>query len=163
MDCFLLRRFSKKYNHMEKTFTRVRSVGDIVTVSSFIVLGTVLIALPTSTAVNFSGFLMICTGMILSFILKTGYKDTQTGDTYKKKERYFQHAMNEHIAKAIATKPDSVDLSEEDKGNSMRLDIYYSKSTNLAYIQLHEYVPYAYEPCSKMYEYELSKVGKLIG
>ena len=147
---------------MEKTFIRVRSIKDIVTASSFLVFGTLLIALPTSVAVNFTGFVMICTGLILSFILKTGYKDTQTGDAYQKKERYFQHAMNEQIVKAIATKPDSVDLTEEDKGNSMRLDIYFSKSTNRAYIQLHEYVPYTYEPCSKMYEYELSSVSKLI-
>lgn len=147
---------------MEKTFIRVRSIKDIVTDSILIVFGVILIALPTSPAVNITGFLMICSGIILSLALKTGYKDQETGQMYLKKEHYFQHVMNNQIAAAIASKPNSVDLSQEDKGNSMRLDIYYNRDTGKAYIQLHEYIPYRYEPCSKMYEYELSKVNKLI-
>ena len=70
--------------------------------------------------------------------------------------------MHTGIANAIASKPDSIDLSEENKGNAIKLDIYYSKSTGKAYIQLFEYVPYTYQPCSKMYEYDLSKINKLI-
>ena len=53
-------------------------------------------------------------------------------------------------------------LSEEDKGNAIRLDVYYSKASGKAYLQLFEYVPYKYEPCTKVYEYEIAKVGKLI-
>ena len=149
--------------NMEKTFLRVRSVKDITIVSTLIILGSLLIALPTSTAVNITGFFMIFAGIILAFVLKTGYKESETGQMYMKKERYFQHAMNAEIAAAISSKPDSLNLSEEDKGNALRLDIYFSRSANKAYIQMHEYVPYKYEPCSGMYEYEIANVKKLIG
>ena len=159
---FCLGAFPKISRSMEKTFIRVRSVTDIVVDLLLIVFGGVLIALPTSPSINITGFLMICAGIILTLALKTGYKDEETGETYLKREHYFQHAMSEQIAAAIASRPNSIDLSAEDKGNSMRMDVYFSKSTNKAYIQLHEYIPYRYEPCSKMYEYELSKVNKLI-
>ena len=48
------------------------------------------------------------------------------------------------------------------KGNAVRLDVYYSKASGKAYLQLFEYIPYKYEPCSKIYEHEIIKVGKLI-
>lgn len=146
---------------MEKTFNRVRSIKDITTFVSLIVLGSILIALPTSASINITGFFLIFAGLILALVLKTGYAD-ENGGKYQKKERYFQQAMNADICSALASKPDSVDLSEEDKGNAIRLDIYFCKSSGKAYAQLFKYVPYRYEPCSKMYEYELSKVSKLI-
>ena len=147
---------------MEKTFTRVHSIKDIVIFISLLILGGILVAVPTSDAVNITGFFLIFAGAILALVLKTGYKDVETNVKYIKKERYFQQAMHAAIADAIASKPDSIDLSQENKGNAIKLDIYFSKASGKAYIQLFEYVPYTYQPCSKMYEYELSKVSKLI-
>ena len=147
---------------MEKTFIRVRSAKDIIIISLLIIAGTVLIVLPTGTAVNITGFFLIFAGLILALVLKTGYKDTETGDKYQKVEHYFQQAMNVPISAALASKPESIDLGEANKGNAIKLDIYYSKASGKAYLQLFEYVPYRYEPCSKIYEHELSKVEKLI-
>lgn len=148
--------------NMEKTFFRVRSVKDIVIFVSLLVLGSVLVALPTGAGINITGFFMIFAGIILALVLKSGYKDMETGEMYCKKEHYFQQAMNSPISAAIAVKPESVDLSQADKGNAVRLDVYYSKSSGMAYLQLFEYIPYKYEPCSRIYEYELAEVGKLI-
>ena len=147
---------------MEKTFVRVHSIKDIVIFISLLVLGGILVAIPAGDAVNITGFFLLFAGAILALVLKTGYKDVETNVKYIKKERYFQQAMHAAIADAIASKPDSIDLSQENKGNALKLDIYFSKATGKAYIQLFEYVPYTYQPCSKMYEYEISKVGKLI-
>lgn len=147
---------------MEKTFVRVRSIKDIVIFVSLIIAGCILILLPTGTAVNITGFFLIFAGLILALVLKSGYKDIETGEKFQKVERYFQQAMNAPISAVIATKPESIDLSEEDKGNAVRLDVYYSKSSGMAYLQLFEYVPYKYEPCSNIYGHQLSKVEKLI-
>ncbi len=147
---------------MEKTFIRVRSVKDIVISASLIILGSILIALPTGAGVNIAGFFMIFAGLILFLIIKSGYKDTETGISYKKKEYYFQQAMNAPISAALASKPESIDMGEANKGNAIKLDIYYSKASGKAYIQLFEYVPYKYEPCSKMYEYEIVRIEKIL-
>ena len=147
---------------MEKTFVRVHSIKDIVVFISILALGGILVAIPAGDAVNITGFFLLFAGAILALVLKTGYKDVETAAKYYKKERYFQQTMYTAITNAIASKPDSIDLSEENKGNAIKLDIYYSKATGKAYIQLFEYVPYTYQPCSKMYEYDFSKVNKLI-
>lgn len=147
---------------MEKTFTRVRSIKDITIFVSLALVGIILTVLPVGEAASIAGFFIILAAAILALVLKTGYKDVDTNAKYHKKERYFQQTEHAAITAAIASKPDSVDLSEENKGNAIKLDVYFSKATGKAYVQLFEYVPYTYQPCSKMYEYDLSKVGKLI-
>ena len=147
---------------MEKTFNRVRSTKDIIIFVSLVIAGSVLILLPTGAAVNITGFFMIFTGIILAFVLKTGYKDMETGEAYCKEEHFFQQAMNAAIASVLESKPESIDLREADKGNAVRLDVYYSKASGKAYLQLFEYVPYKYEPCSDMVEHDIARVEQLI-
>ena len=147
---------------MEKTFTRVRSIKDITIFVSLALVGIILTALPIGEAASIAGFFIIIAAAILALVLKSAYKEVETKEIYLKKERYFQQAEHAAISSAIASKPDTVDLSDEDKGNALRLDIYYSKSSGKAYLQLFEYVPYTYQPCSKIYEYEITKVAKLI-
>ena len=147
---------------MEKTFIRVRSIKDITIFVSLALVGTILTALPIGDAANIAGFFIIVAAGILAFVLKSAYKDIDTNEKYLKKERYFQQTMRAAISSAIASNPDSVDLSEEDKGNALRLDIYYSKSSGKAYLQLFEYVPYTYQPCTRVHECEISKASKLI-
>lgn len=149
-------------NNMEKTFIRVRSTKDIIVFVSLIVAGLILVALPTGAAVNITGFFLFFAGIILALFLKTGYKDMETKENYLKKEHYFQQAMNAVILSALTSEPESIDLGEADKGNAVRLDVYYAENSGKAYLQLFEYIPYSYEPCSKMYEYEVSKIGKLL-
>lgn len=147
---------------MEKTFIRVRSIKDITIFVSLALVGTILTALPIGDAANIAGFFIIVAAGILAFVLKSAYKDIDTNEKYLKKERYFQQTMHAAISSAIASNPDSVDLSEEDKGNALRLDIYYSKASGKAYLQLFEYIPYTYQPCTRVHECEISKASKLI-
>ena len=112
---------------MEKTFVRVRSAKDITICVSLIIAGSILIALPTGAAVNITGFFLIFAGIILALVMKTGYKDLDTGMKYQKEEHFFQQAMHAAISTVLASNPDALDLSEEDKGNAIRLDVYYSR------------------------------------
>ena len=147
---------------MEKTFNKVRSTKDIVISAGLAAAGCVLVALPTSTSINILGFFMLFAGILLFLMLRSGYKEVETGEKFCKKERYFSQTLRAELAEKIASKPQTVNLSEEDKGNALRLDIYYSRKTGKAYIQIFEYIPYKYEPCSKQYEYALSEVTNLI-
>lgn len=149
-------------NIMETDFIRVRSAKDIIIVTSLIVAGSVLVALPTAASVNIAGFFMIFAGILTAFMLRTGYKHAGTGEKFQKKEHYFQQEMNPVISSALESKPNSIDLTQADKGNAVKLDVYYSKSSGKAYLQLFEYIPYRYEPCSRLYEYDVEKVDKLI-
>ena len=159
-DTYKTNRLNDK--NMEKTFIRVRSIKDLTITSILVILGCVLIAIPTGASVNITGFFLIFAGLILAFVLKTGYKDTETGTRYLKKEHYFKQAMNQPICSVIESKPESIDLSESEKGSAVRLDVYYSKASGKAYLQVFEYIPYKYEPCSKMYEHQMETVDRLI-
>lgn len=144
---------------MEKNFVRVRSIKDIVISSSLIIAGCILVSIPSSDSVNIAGFFIVVTGLLLAFILKTAYKDSDNGEKFTKKERYFGNEMHDKLKSALAC-PTTLDPKYENRGSSLRLDIYYSKSK--VYVQLFEYVPYKYEPCSSMHEHSFEKANKLI-
>lgn len=147
---------------METNFIKVRSAKDLIVFITLIICGSVLVALPTGPGVNITGFFMIFAGIITALILKSGYRNVETGESYKKKEYYFQREMFPVISSALESRPNSIDLAQADKGNAIKLDIYYSKSTGKAYLQLFKYIPYTYDPCSVIYEYELATIDKLI-
>lgn len=147
---------------MKKEFCRVRSTKDITISVILAIAGGVLVALPTATSVNILGFFLIFAGILLFLMLKTGYKETASGEKYCKSEHFFPQSMREEIAKAIETKPENINLKEEDKGNGLRLDVFYCKNSGKAYLQIFEYVPYKYEPCSRQFEHDITKVGNLI-
>lgn len=147
---------------MEREFIRVRSMKDIAVSTSMTICGSILLLLPTSDSINILGFFMLFTGILLFLTLRSSYKDTETGLIYSKKEHFFAQSIRQEILDTLMSEPSSISLSEEDKGNGIRLDIYHSKATGKAYVQLFEYVPYKYEPCSKVIEYNLSDVENLV-
>ena len=148
---------------MEKEFSRVRSAKDITITASLIITGCILVALPTSESINITGFFLIFTGLILAFVLRTGYKDNATGDKYSKVEKFFAQSLKSEITNALETSLKKLNLSEEDKGNGIRLDIYYSRKTGKSYTQLFEYIPYKYEPCTRQYEHDTADIESIIG
>ena len=147
---------------MDKVFCRVRSTKDIALASSFFIAGCILLVIPTYDSVNILGFMMTLTGIILALALRSGYKDSENGENYCKRERYFPHSYKQDIAESLEKELFKIDLSEEDKGNGIRLDIYYNRKNGKAYVQLYEYIPYTYEPCSQVYEYQLPMIERII-
>ena len=148
---------------MEKEFSRVRSAKDITITATLIITGCVLVALPTSESINITGFFLIFTGLILAFVLRTGYKDNETGERYCKVEKFFAQNLKSEITNALETSLKKLNLSEEDKGNGIRLDIYYSRKSGKSYSQLFEYISYKYEPCTGQYELETAEIESVIG
>ena len=142
---------------MEKEFSRVRSAADIVISLLLIVCGGLLVALHTSTSVNIVGFFMIFAGLILILVLKSSYKLDGTKDIF------FAQSKKDSSIAALSSNPDAIDMTEENKGNGLRVDVFYSKKTGKAYCRLYEYIPYRYEPCTPYFEYDIAKVSKLIG
>ena len=144
---------------MEKNFERVRSKKDILISVSLLILGCGLMLLPNSDSINVTGFIIVLTGIIFSFVLKTAYKDCITGEIYSKKERYFSHSKLNQLLLSLTT-PNKFCTKGENEGSTLRLDVYYNREK--VYIQLMEYVPYTYEPCTPFYEHDISNGAKFI-
>lgn len=147
---------------MENRFDRVRSAKDIAISLILFAAGIACIVVPGSVPVNIVGYTSAIAGLILFFVMKTAFKDTETGEKLKKTEKYFPASKSESILKALSTDPQDIDLNEENKGNGLKVDTYYNTSTGHVFIQLFEYIPYKYEPCSPVYSYDISKAQKLI-
>ena len=49
-----------------------------------------------------------------------------------------------------------------DNEDVLRLDVYYAKSGDKAYLQLFKYVPYVYEPASIVYEVDKESIQQLL-
>ena len=147
---------------MENRFNRVRSVKDMVISLVILVAGVAFIMVPDSVPVNILGYTLAITGLILFFVMKTAYKDAETGEKLKKTEKYFPASKSESVLKALSSDPKILDLKEENKDNGLKIDTYYSTKTGHVFTQLFEYIPYKYEPCSPVFTYDISKAQKLI-
>lgn len=147
---------------MEKKFTCARTGKDIAIFTSLILIGAILAFVPALKEANLGGYTLIVMGILLACLLKSNYKDTETHEKYVKKEFSFPREMKPTILTALLSSPESINLSEEGKGHVLMLRMYYGKTSGKAYLQLFEYVPHQFEPCSEMYEYEACKVSELL-
>lgn len=147
---------------MEKEFSRVHSATDITVSAIILAAGCILVAIPSPTPVNILGFFLILTGLVLALVLRTGYKDKSTGESFRKKERFFPAHSKDALTKAISSSPENADLSEENKGNGLRLDAYWNSKTGKMFVQLYEYIPYRYQACTEVIAMDIKKGEKLI-
>lgn len=147
---------------METRFSRIHSAKDIVISSVLFAAGIICIIVPASVPVNIVGYTLAIVGLVLFFVMKTAFKDAESGETLKKTEKYFPASKSESVLKALSSDPQILDLNEENKGNGLKIDTYYSTKTGHVFTQLFEYIPYKYEPCSPVFTYDISKAQKLI-
>ena len=144
---------------MEKNFSKVRSMRDIIIVLIVIMFGFGFTIMPAPIAFKITGIFITIAGIILAFTLKTAYIDKTTGEIYSKKERFFSQSKHENLRRSLAC-PSHFCSKGENDGNTLRLDVYYNH--NKIFIQLLEYVPYTYEPCSQFYEHDINTGSKFI-
>lgn len=147
---------------MKKNFIRVRSTKDIVIFSLLIIAGGILALIPGVDSLNLGGYSLIVVGAVLALFLKSGYKDADTKELYVRKEFLFPKEMKVAILTALFSNPNSIELSKNGESQALKLELFYSKASGRAYLQLFEYIPYQYEACSEIYEHEISKIGKLL-
>lgn len=147
---------------MENQFCRVRSAQDIIISVSLIVAGFILMFLPYGTGMNIGGFFLILIGALFLVLFKSHYKELETNHVYEKKEFYFNLDHLDILTKSVLSNPNSIDLSAEGQGKTVRLTMYYSKKADNAYLRLYEYIPYLYEPVTEVQRYNIKEVSNLI-
>ena len=138
---------------MNCDFIRVRTTKDLTVSLAFIISGVLCMGFVDSESITVLGFFLLVAGIFLLLILKSGYKEQSTGIIYKKTEHYFAQSVKDNIIKQLQHNPTSLSYSDEDKGTGLRLDVYTNKN-GAAYYQLFEYIPYKYEPCTKVFKTE---------
>lgn len=147
---------------MNQQFIKVRSLRDITIFASLILIGAILALLPYGMGLNIAGYTLIIIGIVLALILKSAYREVNNPGIYYKRELFFEPKLKNEILRTIERDPSRLSLSEEGKGLSIRLDLYYSNTSSSAFLQLFEYVPYEYNAISEVVECDKSKVKQII-
>ena len=135
---------------------------DVVISTSIIVLGCILAIVPLGAGGARGGYMLIILGFLLALMMKSEYREELSGEKYQKQEHFFPKEEKNQLLSAIASAPGKIDLGQQGKGQVLRLDLYYSKALDKCYIQLFEYVPYQYAPCSQLVGCELAKISNLL-
>jgi len=148
---------------MTKEFSRARSTRDLVLSVLLIVVGLLCVVFKTPVSVNILGCCIIILGLVLLFMLKTLRKDSETGLKYYFKTRFYPAKRKDEVLKALSGNAGTIDWSESGGAEeSLRVDIYYNRAANKAYIQCFEFIPYEYRSCSDWFEVDLDKSGNLL-
>lgn len=144
---------------MDKNYIKVRSLSDFIV--SFIVLavGIIGLLLPFSETLNLFGGCVTAVGVLVLVLLKTNYKDVKSGELLKKKTLYFNVEDKERVLEMVSN-PQIYDSNLQGKGESLMLVIYYN--ANNVYMQLYEYVPYAFVPYSRKFTYNRELVNNML-
>ena len=145
---------------MEKKFNKVYSASDIIITLLFIIIGIVLTVITKQVSIIILGGFFIAVGIVLIFVLKSHYKYVETGEKFKKSTKYFDSANRVAILHTLQNEPENMDLTNEGKNNSLKMDIYYNKEN--AYVQLFVYVPHEYQEFSELMQFKTKQISKLI-
>ena len=94
--------------------------------------------------------------------MKSAYKDVDTEEVFLKRELLYSADMKQKILSAMSQAPQTIDNIKAGNGQNLMLRIYYSKKSQKSYVQLFEYVPHQWEPCSDVCSCELCSVERLI-
>ena len=100
--------------------------------------------------------------IFVGIFMKSGYKDETSGINFSKKELYFDKSRQVELSKALPVRLCASDIKVNNEGNGIRLDIYHNKTVGKGYVQLFEYVPYSYEPCTGMYEHSYESLSEIL-
>ena len=112
---------------MEKKFIRVRTLKDITIFTSILIIGFILVVITKTEADNIGGYTLITIGLMLACFLKTGYMDIETQEKYFKKNFSFLGDMKTQIISALASSPESIDMSQEGNGQVLKLSVYQGR------------------------------------
>lgn len=147
---------------MKVNFYRVRSVSDIIISVTLIISGIVLMFIPTGIGITILGLFMFLIGSLFLYLFKSVYKKEGSKEIYRKRELKFRRESLLNIQEALLSDPNKIDMSREGEGWTVKLNVYFSRSAGKGYLQLFEYIPYNYEPCTRLLEYSTDQIGNLI-
>lgn len=136
---------------METKFVKSRTLSDYIITAALLLLGVVLMVLSISSSMTIAGAMVLITGIVVFFVLKSSWKDKETGDVYQNKVLYYKKSQKMSVLNAINGNMDALSNIKVEEGTqkSLRLDVYYSEDANKYCCRLYEYVPYEYRPVTE--------------
>ncbi len=145
---------------MNDIIIKARTRYDLLFTLAIILIGIITCIVSTSGAITVMGFTFIFAGAACWFILKSGFRDTATAKIMKKTEVYYAVDHKKRVIEAVLNNPADLADIPQCAMNSIKLNVYYNDEDT--YLQMFEYIPCNYKPCTKLVKYKKSDISNLI-
>lgn len=145
---------------MNDIIKKARTKYDILFTVVILLIGILSCVLSTSGSITLMGVMFILAAIVCWFILKSGFIDTTTSQTLSKSEVFYAVEHKNGILDAVLNNPANLDKYPRCTMNTIKIDIYYND--NDAYMQMYEYIPCDYKPCTKLIKHKMCDVSKLL-
>lgn len=142
---------------MEYDFKQVHTVKDLTISTLVLLFGVGLFFVNKGLGICIG----IC-GLFMYFVYKGGYKQDGKGILLTRKSEDICKSCKTSIVEFLEGKDTAPTIKKGDEGGSVRLDVYYNRSEDLAYAQLYDFRNYSYEPVTEIVELKGDRVEKLI-
>ena len=117
-------------------------------------------AISHSGAITLMGVFFIIIGLVCWFILKSGYVDARSLKMIAKSEVYFPIEYKQKLIDAVLNNPDYLKDMPRSAMNTMKVDVYHNQQD--LYLQLFEYVPCEYKPCTKLIKHKMCDISQIL-
>ena len=142
---------------MEIKFKSVHTVKDLVISAIVLAAGIGLYFVNAGLGVVIG----IC-GLLLLLFYKTGHKREGEDIVLRKKAFDIAHHCRESLKGFLDGKDVEPEISTNENGGVIRLEIYYNADAAVAYARLFDFSNYTYEPAMEIVELRGSRAEKLI-
>lgn len=142
---------------MEINFKKVHTGKDITISSITLLAGIGLFFVNKGLGVCIA----VC-GLLMLLIYKGGYKKDGTGVLLTKKSEDLCKGCRTSIVEFLGGKDTVPYIKKGNEGGSVRLDVYYNQSADIAYAQLYDFCNYTYEPATEVVELKGEMAARLV-
>ena len=101
-------------------------------------------------------------GLLMCLFYKKGYKINGRGILLTKESEDICKECRTSIIEFLEGKNPVPVIKQGAEGGSIRLDVYFNKSENVAYAQVYDFCNYDYEPATGIIELDGDRADKLI-
>ena len=103
----------------------------------------------------------IC-GLCMFIFYKGGYKVDGRGILLSRKSEDISKACRTSLVDFLEGRNPTPTIKQGHEGGTVRLDLYYNQTENVAYVRLYDFCNYVYEPATGIIELNGDRAAKLI-
>lgn len=143
-------------------FEKTRCATDYILSLLLIIGGITMAIVPTSIPINIAGLLFAFTGIVLILVMRTGFRNSETKERFRRKTYYFPASYKSQLISGLENNPKLIEVDNDSIGNGVMLELFYNSKCPKVFAKAYEYRPYKYEACSDFIELEREQAENFI-
>ena len=142
---------------MECNFIKVHTGRDLAISTMLLLSGAGLFLINMGLGICIG----IC-GLCMFIFYKWGYRIDGRGILLSRKSEDISKACRTSLVDFLEGRNPTPTIKQGHEGGTVRLDLYYNQTENVAYVRLYDFCNYVYEPATGIIELNGDRAAKLI-